>query len=76
MVHPVLHAGAPALNPMNREKEVDNDTVPTKTQLSNFLGTPEKDYFKGTRKSLNFYFVVIWWGHLNGDLISQQRTPY
>ena len=37
-------------------------TVPTKTQLSNFLGTPGEDYFKGNPKSLNFYFLVIWWG--------------
>ena len=36
--------------------------VPTKTQLSNFLGTPGEDYFKGNPKSLNFYFLVIWWG--------------
>ena len=39
-----------------------NQTVPTKTQLSNFLGTPGEDYFKGNPKSLNFYFLVIWWG--------------
>ena len=37
-------------------------TVPTKTQLSNFLGTPGEDYFKGNPKSLNFYFLVVWWG--------------
>ncbi len=37
-------------------------SVPTKTQLSNFLGTPGEDYFKGNPKSLNFYFLVIWWG--------------
>ena len=37
-------------------------TCPTKTQLSNFLGTPGEDYFKGNPKSLNFYFLVIWWG--------------
>ena len=37
-------------------------TVPTKTQLSNFLGTPGEDYFKGNPKGLNFYFLVIWWG--------------
>ncbi len=36
--------------------------VSTKTQLSNFLGTPGEDYFKGNPKSLNFYFLVIWWG--------------
>ena len=35
---------------------------PTKTQLSNFLGTPGEDYFKGNPKSLNIYFLVIWWG--------------
>ena len=29
---------------------------------SNFLGTPGEDYFKGNPKSLNFYFLVIWWG--------------
>ena len=39
-------------------------SVPTKTQLSNFLGTPGEDYFKGNPKSLNFYFLVIWWGKL------------
>ena len=39
-------------------------TVPTKTQLSNFLGTPGEDYFKGNPKSLNFYFLVIWWGKI------------
>ena len=38
--------------------------VPTKTQLSNFLRTPGEDYFKGNPKSLNFYFLVIWWGKL------------
>ena len=37
-------------------------TYPTKTQLSNFLGTPGEDYLKGNPKSLNFYFLVIWWG--------------
>ena len=37
-------------------------SIPTKTQLSNFLGTPGEDYFKGNPKSLNFYFLVIWWG--------------
>ena len=37
-------------------------TVLTKTQLSNFLGTPGEDYFNGNPKSLNFYFLVIWWG--------------
>ncbi len=36
--------------------------VPTKTQLSNFFGTPGEDYFQGNQKSLNFYFLVIWWG--------------
>ena len=40
-------------------------TAPTKTQLSNFLGTPGEDYFKGNPKSLNFYFLVIWWGKLS-----------
>ena len=40
----------------------NSSTVPTKTQLSNFLGTPGEDYFKGNPKSLNFYFLVIWWG--------------
>ena len=40
-------------------------TVPTKTQLSNFLRTPGEDYFKGNPKSLNFYFLVIWWGKMN-----------
>ena len=40
-------------------------TVPTKTQLSNFLGTRGEDYFKGNPKSLNFYFLVIWWGKIN-----------
>ena len=39
--------------------------VPTKTQLSNFLGTPGEDYFKGNPKSLNFYFLVIWWGKVS-----------
>ena len=39
-----------------------SSSVPTKTQLSNFLGTPGEDYFKGNPKSLNFYFLVIWWG--------------
>ena len=39
-----------------------NLSVPTKTQLSNFLGTPGEKYFKGNPKSLNFYFLVIWWG--------------
>ena len=37
-------------------------SIPTKTQLSNFLGIPGEDYFKGNPKSLNFYFLVIWWG--------------
>lgn len=37
-------------------------SVPTKTQVSIFLGTPGEDYFKGNPKSLNFYFLVIWWG--------------
>ena len=37
-------------------------SIPTKTQLSNFLGTPGEDYFKGNPKSLSFYFLVIWWG--------------
>ena len=41
---------------------MDLSAVPTKTQLSNFLGTPVEDYFKGNPKSLNFYFLVIWWG--------------
>lgn len=36
--------------------------VPTKTQLSNFLGTSGEDYFEGNLKSLNFYSLVIWWG--------------
>ena len=37
--------------------------IPTKTQLSNSFGNPWKtDYFKGKPKSLNFYFLVIWWG--------------
>ena len=40
-------------------------SVPTKTQLSNFLGTPGEDYFKGNPKSLNFYFLVIWWGKIS-----------
>ena len=39
--------------------------IPTKTQLSNFLGTPGEDYFKGNPKSLNFYFLVIWWGKIS-----------
>ncbi len=39
-------------------------TYPTKTQLSNFLGTPGEDYLKGNPKSLNFYFLVIWWGKI------------
>ncbi len=39
----------------------DASPVPTKSQLSNFLGTPGEDYFKGNPKSLNFYFLVIWW---------------
>ncbi len=43
-------------------------TVPTKTQLSNFLGTPGEDYFKGNPKSLNFYFLVIWWGKANAKV--------
>ena len=43
-------------------------TVPTKTQLSNFLGTPGEDYFKGNPKSLNFYFLVIWWGKQTSPL--------
>ena len=33
---------------------------------SNFLGTPGEDYFKGNPKSLNFYFLVIWWGKYRG----------
>ena len=37
--------------------------VPTKTQLSNFLGSLGENYFKRNPKSLNFYFVVIWWGN-------------
>jgi len=37
-------------------------SVPTKTQLSIFWGTPGEDYFKGNPKGLNFYFLVIWWG--------------
>ena len=41
---------------------LETNTVPTKTQLSNFLGTPGEDYFRGNPKSLNFYFLVIWWG--------------
>ena len=47
------------------------DAVPTKTQLSNFLGTPGEDYFKGNPKSLNFYFLVIWWGKdVSGQIIA------
>ena len=42
--------------------EDDSFPVPTKTQLSNCLGTPGEDYFKGNPKSLNFSFLVIWWG--------------
>ncbi len=44
--------------------------VSTKIQLSNFLGAPGEDYFKGNPKSLNFYFLVIWWGkfHYNKPL--------
>ncbi len=26
------------------------------------FGNPGEDYFKGNPKSLNFYFLVIWWG--------------
>ena len=48
-------------------------TVPTKTQLSNFLGTPGEDYFKGNPKSLNFYFLVIWWGKFMSLV---QTSPY
>ena len=32
--------------------------VPTKTQLSNFLGTPGEDYFKGNPKSKK---KKSWW---------------
>ena len=51
--------------------------VPTKTQLSNFLGTPGEDYFKGNPKSLNFYFLVIWWGKVHSILPTNLRikTP-
>ena len=39
--------------------------VPTKTQLSNFLGTPGEDYFKGNPESLKILFQVIWWGKIH-----------
>ena len=52
---------APDFEPWPRVHE-GSFSVPTKTQLSNFLGTPGEDYFKGNPKSLNFYFLVIWWG--------------
>ena len=61
----ILGTGVIAKQPQiwNRnELQIQTDTVPTKTQLSNFLGTPGEDYFKGNPKSLNFYFLVIWWG--------------
>ena len=48
--------------PIWRVLLVGSGAIPTKTQLSNFLGTPGEDYFKGNPKSLNFYFLVIWWG--------------
>ena len=51
-------------------------TVPTKTQLSNFLGTPGEDYFKGNPKSLNFYFLVIWWGKFINSKTSQGSINY
>ena len=46
-------------------------SIPTKTQLSNFLGTPGEDYFKGNPKSLNVYFLVIWWGNC---FLEQKQT--
>ena len=49
--------------------------VPTKTQLSNFLGTPGEDYFKGNPKSLNFYFLVIWWGKTGFLGMAATRIP-
>ena len=44
------------------ESKQGKGSVPTKTQLSNSLGTPGEDYFKGHPKSLNSYFLVVWWG--------------
>ena len=36
---------------------------PPRPQLSNFLGTPgERLFYFGNPKSLNFDFLVIWWG--------------
>ena len=74
---------ASQLHPKRLEKnmvglQAPHTTVPIKTQLSNFLGTPGEDYFKGNPKSLNFYFLVIWWGktrmseedRINGDRIN------
>ena len=41
---------------------------------SNFLGTPWEDYFKGNPKSLNFYFLVIWWGKKLLKVLSKTPT--
>ena len=35
---------------------VETETVPTKTQLSNFLGTPGEDYFKGNPEKFKLLF--------------------
>ena len=52
----------PHMSDWERKRRTMRFSVPTKTQLSNFLGTPGEDYFNGNPKSLNFYFLVIWWG--------------
>ena len=39
--------------------------VPTKTQRTQTFWEPlRKTIFKGNPKSLNFYFLVIWWGKI------------
>ena len=43
------------------DQKLSNHQDPTN---SNFLGTPGEDYFKGNPKSLNLYFLVIWWGKM------------
>ena len=52
------------LRPLPREKKTVLDHVgyPHQDPTFKLFGNPlKKDYFKGNPKSLNFYFLVIWW---------------
>ena len=44
-----------------------NPSCPHQDPTFKLFGTPGEDYFKGNPKSLNFYFLVIWWGKLMNE---------